>query len=171
MDFLRWIEQSGFSTWVRESGSVWAYPTILFFHTLGLGFVAGTSMAVDLRLLGFAKRMPIAPLERVYPVMWFGFWVNAVSGFILLAADATTKIISPIFYVKMSFITLAVVLLQLMRNGVFHNQSSVQTNLVSMKGKLMAAASLACWAGAITAGRLQAYLGPVSGAPGLTNHF
>ena len=32
--------------------------------------------------------------------------------------------------------------------------------------KLWAWASLICWFGAITAGRLLAYLGPVSGVPG-----
>jgi hypothetical protein len=36
-------------------------------------------------------------------------------------------------------------------------------------GKLLAAASLVLWFGATTAGRLLAYLGTVSGVPGLTN--
>jgi hypothetical protein len=31
--------------------------------------------------------------------------------------------------------------------------------------------SLLLWAGAITAGRLMAYFGPVSGAPGLQNRI
>jgi hypothetical protein len=37
----------------------------------------------------------------------------------------------------------------------------------SVKG--LAWLSLVCWVGAITAGRLLAYLGPVSGVPGLRN--
>jgi hypothetical protein len=41
---------------------------------------------------------------------------------------------------------------------------------VPVLGKLLALTSIALWAGAITAGRLMAYLGPVSGAPGLINH-
>ena len=54
MHFLTWLEQSGFSTWIRESPSVWAYPTVLFMHTLGLGFLVGGSMVLDLRALGFS---------------------------------------------------------------------------------------------------------------------
>ena len=34
--FLATIQDSAISTWVRESSSLWAYPTILFLHTVGL---------------------------------------------------------------------------------------------------------------------------------------
>ena len=166
MSFLTAIEQSGFCTWVRESGSMWAYPLILFLHTVGLGFVAGTCMVIDLRLLGYAPRIPLKPIERFFPLLWAGFWISAISGTILLAADATTKVISTIFYVKMAFIALGVSLIPKLRTSVLRDGSVPVSN-----GKLVAAISLACWAGAITAGRLQAYLGPVSGATGLTNHF
>jgi len=167
MGFLTAIEQSGFSTWVRESGSVWAYPLILFLHTVGLGFVVGTCMVVDLRLLGCAPRLPLKPVERFFPYLWAGFWISALSGTILLAADATTKVVSTIFYVKMSFITLGVCLIPMLRRSLRVGGSA----MASTKTRIVAALSLACWAGAITAGRLQAYLGPVSGAAGLTNHF
>jgi hypothetical protein len=30
MNLLRAIEASDFSVWVRESGSIWSYPTIIF---------------------------------------------------------------------------------------------------------------------------------------------
>jgi len=36
-------------------------------------------------------------------------------------------------------------------------------------GRALAVTSLIFWGGAITAGRLMAYFGPVSGAPGLRN--
>jgi hypothetical protein len=43
---------------VRESRSIWAYPTILTLHTVGLALLAGLSIAVDLRMLGVARRVP-----------------------------------------------------------------------------------------------------------------
>lgn len=170
MEFLNSVEQSVFCTWVRESGSVWAYPTILFLHTVGLGMVMGISSAIDLRLLGFAPHTPIKPYERFFPYMWVGFWVNAVSGVVLLAADATTKLASPVFYTKMAFITLAIVDIWLIRNRVFRNPAS-EKMFVPAVGKVLAALSLVLWIGATTSGRLMAYLGPVTGAPGLKNHF
>ena len=60
-DFLASLENSGFGLWVRESGSLWSYPTIIFLHSLGLSFVVGLNVAMNLRLLGVAARLPLAP--------------------------------------------------------------------------------------------------------------
>jgi hypothetical protein len=167
MQFLAALEQMPFSIWVRESGSIWAYPTILFMHTIGMATVAGLSAGIDLRLLGFS-RIPIRPLERLYPFMWWGFAINAVSGTILLIADATTKLTNPDFYVKMVFIFVGVGVLNIMRKKVF-GDPRLDAAPVSSDAKRLAWISLVCWVGAITAGRLMAYLGPVSGLSGVTN--
>jgi hypothetical protein len=53
MHLFHWIEGTGFSTWVRESPSLFAYLTILFFHTVGLAFLVGPSIAIVARVLGF----------------------------------------------------------------------------------------------------------------------
>src|SRR4051812_2204411 len=103
MDFLLRIEQSGFSTWVRESPSVLAFPTVLLLHTIGMGLVVGVSAGFDLRILGLAPAIPLAPMEKYFPILWGGFIVNAITGTMLLAADATTKLANPDFYVKMVF--------------------------------------------------------------------
>ncbi len=168
MQFLAWLESTGFGTWVRESPSVFAYPSILFLHTVGLGFLVGTSLVVDLRLLGFAKEAPIAPLERFFPIMWAAFWLNAFSGTALLVADATTKATNPVFYVKMVCVALSVVTMVLIRHKVLRAPGAA-SGMVAPIGRTLAVSSIVLWAGAITAGRLMAYLGPVAGAPGLIN--
>ena len=58
MAFFVWLRDSGFSMWIRESGSIWSYPTVLFLHTLGLAIVVGFNSALDLRILGVAPRAP-----------------------------------------------------------------------------------------------------------------
>ena len=168
MDFLATLEQLRFSQWVLGSGSIWAYPTILTAHTLGMMILVGIAGVINLRLLGIAPAVPIRPLERLYPLMWWGFGINAVTGTILLIADATTKFTNPDFYVKMAFIFGGVAVLSRMRRKVFGDPQLDQAPIPgSAKG--MAWVSLICWIGAITAGRLMAYLGPVSGVPGLKN--
>ena len=82
--FLAWLSGSPVGEWV--SGSTWAYPGLLFIHTLGLGILVGLNSAVGLRLLGFAPNVPVADLEPLFQYMWAGFWVNAVSGSILFWA-------------------------------------------------------------------------------------
>jgi hypothetical protein len=83
---LIWVETSALSVWVRESPSVFAFPIILSFHTIGMGFLAGMNAAIALRILGFAPRVPLMEARRVFPVLWAGFWLNAVSGIVLLIA-------------------------------------------------------------------------------------
>jgi hypothetical protein len=162
MDFLIWLEATAFAQWVRESSSLWAYPTILMLHTIGLGFLVGINAAIDLRIIGFGSGTPIAPMERFFPVMWIGFWVNAVSGIALTIADATTKLTNPVFYIKLLSIALALVAIRLLKRQVFRDPGP-DAAPVSMNGKALAWASLFFWAAAITAGRLTAYIGPVSG--------
>jgi hypothetical protein len=167
VDVLSAIEHSAFCTWVREDGSIFAYPGILFMHTVGVAIVVGISTMVDLRLLGFARTLPVAPLEKFFPVIWTGFWLTAVSGTILFAADATAKLANPVFYVKMLLIAIGVADMVLIRRVVF--RAPATEAVVPAFGKVLAAASLLWWFGATAAGRLMPYLGAVSGLPGVTN--
>jgi hypothetical protein len=169
LDFFASLEQTRLSLWVRESGTIWSFPTILLLHTLGMSIVAGGNAVIDLALLGFwPGKAPVKPLEKYFPLIWAGFWINAATGTLLLMADATTKLTNPDFYVKMAFIFAGVAVLYVMRKKVF-GDPAVDRAPVSGAAKRLAWASLICWFGAITAGRLLAYVGPVSGPPGLGN--
>ena len=156
MNFLDTIENLAFSTWVRESPSKLAYPTVLLLHVIGMGVVAGLAGVISLRLLGISSKIPVRPLERLYPVIWWGFWVNAITGTALLMASATKRGVDPVFYIKMVFIFAGVAILQRTRKKVFHNLGPDDAVPDSAKG--LAWAALICWLGAITAGRLLAYL-------------
>jgi hypothetical protein len=161
MEVLRAIENSGIGIWVRESGSVLSYPTIIFLHAVGLTFVAGVNTALDLRLLGFAPRLPVAAMEGFFPVMWIGFWINALSGVALLIADASTMMVSWVFWIKMAAIALAVVNLVFIRRLMIAGGPTwmIERNAVPLRVKLLAGTSILFWTTALTAGRLTAYLG------------
>ena len=147
--FLAQLEQSGVATWIRESGVLYGYPLILFLHTLGLSTLVGLSSAIDLRILGFAPGIPLKPLEKLFRIMWAGFALNLATGTLLFIADATKHSSNPAYYVKLTFVAGAVVILSLIRKKVFREQKD---------GKLLAAASLGCWFIAISAARLMAYI-------------
>jgi hypothetical protein len=154
--FFVWLEATTLSTWIRESTSIWAFPAILSLHTIGMGFVAGMNAAVDLRILGFAPSVPLLELRRYLPVMWMGFWVNAVSGVLLLIAYPTKALTNPVFYIKLSFIALALAGVRSIARSVF-GDARLDFEPAPRKCRLLAIASLICWTGAITAGRLLAY--------------
>src|SRR5262245_54309180 len=119
--YLYWLEQTDFSTWLRESPSLLVFPTILTLHTIGMAFLAGTSFAIALRLLGVAPGMRVAPMQRFLPLMWMGFWINSASGLLLLIAYPTKALTNPDFYVKLTFIALGLVTTRLIRNEVFRD--------------------------------------------------
>lgn len=152
--FLLWLESTPTSTWIRESPSIFAFPIILAVHTIGLGLLAGINAALDLRLLGFAARIPIVEFRRFLPVMWLGLFLNVISGIALLVAYPTKALTNPVFYLKLGLIAVALVILRKVRRRVLTDE--VMPGPVSKVTKL-ALASLVCWAGAITAGRFLAY--------------
>jgi hypothetical protein len=126
MEFLSWLENTQFCTWIRGSGSIWAYPLVLTLHTTGMGILVGFNWALDLRLLGVARQIPVLAMEKFFKVMWIGFWVNLVTGIVLLAADATTKMTSWVFGVKMFFIVLAMIVLVKLEKTVFRSPASAR---------------------------------------------
>lgn len=153
------VEETGLSIWLRESPSVWAFPTVLALHTLGLGLVVGASSIVNLRILGAASRMPLKPLEQLFPIIWIGFTVNALSGVLLLMKAATTAGISGLFWTKIAVIVVSMIVVVRIKATVF-SDPEVDTQPLSVRAKALAVASILLWTAAIVAGRLLAYVGP-----------
>src|SRR6202040_4203205 len=102
--FLRSIEDSGFSTWLRESESPFAFYFVLLFHTFGLALLVGANAVMDLRILGVARAIPLAPLQRLFRIMWIGFSINAVTGVLLVIAYPTKSLTNWDFYLKLAVI-------------------------------------------------------------------
>ena len=156
MTFLSWLSETPLAAWARGSDSIWGYPTILFLHTFGLAILVGLTTAIDFRVLGFAEHVPLAPIDRFFRFVWLGFWINAVSG-VLLLMITPTKAQNPVFFVKMALIVIGVVNMWALRRQVFRGSAATEES--GSFGKILAVTSLVVWAGAITAGRLMAYLG------------
>ena len=168
--FFILLEQNSIGTWVAESESLLAFPTILALHAVGMGLLAGTNAAMDLRILGFARGIPLSSLERLVPTMRFGFWLNAVSGVLLLLAYPTKALTNPIFYLKLFLIAMAMVDTALVRKHIIRDSADMDTS-VAGKGKLLAVASLVLWAGAVFSGRFLAYTFRYMDSSFVEHHF
>jgi hypothetical protein len=156
--FFDALEHTDLSLWVRGT-SMLAFPLILTVHTIGMGFLAGTGAAIDLRILGVAKRVPLPALAKFYPILWIAFAANLISGLLLLMGYPYKAFTNPVFYVKLSFIALAIVLMVKIRRQVllvFYEPAPPGSSLWR-RARQLAFLSLFCWVGAITAGRFLAY--------------
>ncbi len=156
-DVLEAIENSGFSTWVREAPTVLAYSTVLALHTFGMAFLVGLSGMIALRALGFARALPLAPMEKFFPLIFVGFWVNAATGIVLTMLAARSLLSNPDFYVKLTAIAGAIVSLRMLRDGLFREGAMLDTGAVPLKTRIVAVVMLVFWAVAVTAGRFTAY--------------
>src|ERR1044071_4147201 len=118
--------------------------------------LVGASAVIDLRILGVARDLPLAPLKGLYGIIWAGFWIQVASGTLLLIAYPTKALTNPDFYLKLTLIGLAIATMQMLKTRVFSDQTMSESAMM-MKGKTLATWSLILWGGAVTAGRLLAY--------------
>src|SRR3989442_12732660 len=75
--------------------SRWGWPTCESLHFIGLSLLIGTIFMFDLRLLGMAKRMPIAALHRLIPWTVLGYGINVTTEAMILVTDPDQYIYNP----------------------------------------------------------------------------
>ena len=158
MGVLAWLESLSISMWVHESPSVWAQPTVLTLHTMGMGVLVGAAWVLDLRLLGISRNVPLPAFRWVFRVVAISLIVNVVTGVLLFAQRATALATAIPFLIKMGLVIVSVATLLPLRSHVF--QSDAGPREVSGNLRVWAIVSILAWSGAITAGRLLAYLVP-----------
>src|SRR5262245_18125371 len=156
MGVLVWLESNPLSVWVHESPSVWAQPTVLTLHTMGMAVLVGACWVLDLRLLGISRNIPLSAFRWVFPAVRVGLIVNVVTGVLLFMQRATTLATAVPFLIKMGLVIASVATLVPLRRYVF--SSDAGPGEVNGSARMLAVASILAWSGAVTAGRLLAYL-------------
>ena len=154
--FFAWLEATAVSTWLSESPSLLGLPFLLVLHAIGLAFLVGASVAIDARILGLARGVPLLSLRPYYRVMWAGFWVNASSGALLLVAFPTKALTNPVFYLKLVMIAAALWMARAIRRQA--EAAPVAAGMPAPQAmRALALAGMACWFIAVVAGRFLAY--------------
>jgi hypothetical protein len=156
-EFLDAIENSAFSSYIRETPNVLGYSTVLAFHTFGMAFLVGLSGVIALRVLGVVPQLPLKPLKGLQPLIVGGFWVNAITGLVLTSLAIHSLLRNWDFYVKLIAIAFAIVALQKMRRYAFADDGASDLAPASPQARFWAAAMLVFWGIAVLGGRLTAY--------------
>jgi hypothetical protein len=141
---------------------MWAFPGVLTLHTTGMAVLVGASWVLDLRLLGVSRHVPLSSFRWVFPAVAVGLAVNLTTGLLLFAKNATTWGTSIPFLVKMALVIASVAMLVPLRSLVLRGETvgSAKASAGEVPGSArgLAIASILAWIGAVTAGRLLAYL-------------
>ena len=145
----RWLESTPWGITIRASS--WMYPVILWFHFLGLSLWLGTSLTVDLRLMGVGeRRLTAAELSNgLFAWSWIGFGVAFVGGFLLFSSEATTYVSNTPFNLKLAVATP----LALMWHVVVQRKTRMwtQTGHTSAFGKWAGVIEFVLWISVVTA--------------------
>jgi len=157
MEILQWLEGSFIADAVRTYG--WIYPALESAHYIGIACLVGSIMLIDLRLLGFAKRLPLSTMITLLPWVWAGFFINLFSGGIIFIYGATNFGPSPAFQLKMGLMLLAGINAFLFEIAARRGRDTwVVTGMAPVYVKAIATLSFVLWIGVVTTGRWMAYV-------------
>jgi hypothetical protein len=157
-----WMKGSHFNAIINGSG--WIFPTAETLHFFGLILLFGSLLIMDMRILGFAPRLPLKPLMAFTPFTIIGFGINVLTGTVFLFADPLRYLPNLSFQLKLLCMAGAVANV-LYFKFVIHPAIERDGDMASARldARLVAGMSLLLWAMVIIFGRLIPYLGSDGG--------
>jgi hypothetical protein len=156
---LAWLEGSALGHAVRASG-VWTYAVLNLAHILGIASLFGAVLALDLRMVGLWRTIPLGAVARpVVPIAAAGFCVAVASGLCMLSTNGTEYVGNPFLPIKFTAIGAGLV------------NVAVVSRLTAWQGRdagpltargerqlaIAGSISLVCWLTAVSAGRMIGY--------------
>ena len=134
--------------------SPWAYSVVNTAHVIGVAMLFGAVLPMDLRLMGLWGRTDRTDVVRVlFPIAAIGLAIALCAGVMLFSVRAENYAQISLFVWKFALIGGGggLALFFHARAGLYVERASARTAFFH------GAASLACWTGALVAGRMIAY--------------
>lgn len=142
-------------------GNEWLWAALMAIHFIGLALIVGTVGVLDLRMMGFLKQLPMAPLHRLMPWAMAGLAANILTGLLAFIGQPENYIYSGALWLKiLALMLLGVNAAAFYLTGIFNRIQPLQAGEdAPMSAKLIAVSSLFLWFAVITFGR---YIQPLS---------
>jgi hypothetical protein len=154
-----WLHDTPVGEFMRVSR--WAWPICESLHFLGMSVLVGVIGLFDLRLLGFARGVPIAAFHRLIPVGVAGFVLNAMTGVSFLSATPDQYLFNAAFRFKVTFFLVAGVNVLVFYAATFKRLLIQGPGEAPILGaRLAGGVSLCAWIGVMAAGRLLTFFRP-----------
>ena len=154
-----WLTKTSLSAFVINHA--WVWPACESLHFVGLALLIGNVGLLDLRLLGFEKRLSFMAVNRF--ILWalLGFAINLATGILFFVGNPAQYVHNVAFGWKVLFMPLA-------GANVLTFYATGTYRAVAMLGpgddapplaKFIAATSLFLWIGVMYMGRMLPYIG------------
>jgi len=133
----------------------WWWAFMMDLHIIGLVLLVGTIGLYNLRLLGFAKQIPVAALNKLVPWGFAGLGLNVLTGLLAFIGMPTFYSHDIAFVFKIGAVLLAVTMLVLFyQMSVFRECEAVGPGQdAPLRAKFIAGISLVLWLSVIVLGR------------------
>jgi hypothetical protein len=153
---LTWMKNTSVGTFFRVND--WTFQALQSLHFVGMSLLIGSVGAIDLRVLGVARAVPLVQLHRFLPLAFIGFGINLITGILFLFNDPFTYVFNSSFRFKMLLILLSGLNALWFRVGVFLDLEKWGPGIdTSRLAKAISALSLLLWLGVIACGRFIAF--------------
>jgi uncharacterized membrane protein len=138
---------------VINNEKLWGFLMVV--HFIGLALIVGTVGILDIRIMGFFKELPVAPLHQFLPWALAGLAVNIATGMVAFMGQPQSYITSEAFWLKiLALLLLGVNAAAFYLTGVFGQIENLQGGEdAPISAKLIAASGLFLWFAVITFGR------------------
>ena len=126
---------------------LWLYPSVEIVHITGIALLFGSIAVLDLRLLGFAKKIPVRHLAgHVLPWTAASILLVIPSGVMMFTAHASDFISSPVFVTKICLLMAAGINAALFHAVVFRTAAAWDMDAPApLAARAAGAVSLLLW--------------------------
>jgi uncharacterized protein DUF6644 len=155
-EFCEWLAATPLSQNIQEA--LWVIPTVQTVHIVCVAIVMTSMAMLSLRLVGVAgRRQSLTDMAgRFLPWVWIALVVLLCSGSILIIAEPGRELQNVMFWIKMSSIVTALVLMVIFQQGLRRDKRYWDRHRAA--ATLLGSVSLVLWVGIIAAGRWIAYV-------------
>jgi hypothetical protein len=157
-NFIEWVLSTTISAWVV--GNEWVWPTLETFHFFGLCLLLGSLLVIDMRMIGWFKKIDIAVTHTLLPMVFVGFGINLITGTLFFFGDPERYSVNIAFQLKMVLVLLAGMnaLLYYWKIDPVMPSWGAHDSTPTL-AKAVGASSLVFWFGVLIFGRMIPYMG------------
>ena len=156
-DVIEWLTATPLNTFITSNS--WVWPTMEMIHFFGLCLLFGSLLIIDLRTLGFARKLPILSIDVFITLTLIGFILNLVTGALFVVGDPGRYFVNIAFKIKMGIIVVAginALIYMLSIQPKIH--AGADSKDLPAYAKIVALTSLVIWTSVIVLGRMIAYV-------------
>jgi len=157
-EFSERIYATPISEYLRDAG--WIVPTVQSIHIVAIALLIGSSVLLDLKLVGVLARTERSAIvyQRYMPWVWAGLLVLLLTGVVMSVAEPDRVLVNWMFWTKMTLIVVAFLSTLVIGIPMRREELTMDASTWSMIAKPLGWLSLVIWIAIIVCGRWIAYV-------------